>query len=123
MNSCFGCNDKQTSINLSSLVAEASRTMMFSDMQRSGTYQGNSQLTVCSQWAGNGTDDGDDGVLTATVPPVALACHESIGFIHPMAGGYLGHAVFLDGHIEAIGLQQPDGTLSNRTTDACNGTY
>jgi prepilin-type N-terminal cleavage/methylation domain-containing protein len=110
--------------------AEVSRQLLFAEMQPqqlsyekiNGSYQ-----NVCSTWAGHDTD-GDDGKLDpgSSAPDPGTPCcskYESIGCIHPMGGEYRGHCVFMDGHVEAVGLRQADGSYSNRTFDACNGAF
>jgi len=142
MNSYFGCaaNPLWDGINLTGLSQEASRTLMFADMQPQLNYLGNipGNNQVCNYYAGhndtsaNSNQNGDDGVLMATnapsgYPPVTMSA-ESIGFIHRMSNEYRGHAVFMDGHIAAVGLFYNDagvayGTPTNRTYDACMGQF
>ena len=120
MNSFFGCATTPNDVNMGNLSQEASRTLMYADMPNQQTYPANGQQ-YCRFCIGA---NGDDGVLTAG-PWVAapLQTTESIGYIHQMSGEYRGHVVFLDGHVEAIGLYQPTGIGSNRTYDACTGQY
>ena len=126
MNAYFGCvANKNDGVTLDGGIQEASRTLLFADMQPQKTYLGDNSKVVCSSWAGNG---GDDGVLTATNAPSGYTTTESIGYIHRMSGEYRGHAVFMDGHVAAVGLFYNDagvafGTPTNRTYDACVGQY
>jgi prepilin-type N-terminal cleavage/methylation domain-containing protein len=130
MNGYFGCANQRTNINFGAVAGnEASRTLLFADMQPQQNYLGVNNYHVCSTWISNG-GDGDDGVLDPKgnlgTPPIGsppTQTYETIGFIHNMSGNYYGHAVFLDGHVDAIGLKQADGTWSNRTYDACIGKY
>jgi len=143
MNSVFGCETKNITASLSyadqithglhqtisfrdpnNTNPEPSRTLMFADMQPQATALG-SGTPVCTTFAGNGNDpDGNDGVLDATTPPNETQTpYESVGFIHRMGGMNIGHAVFMDGHIESLSLPQPDGTTKNRTQAACFGQY
>jgi len=130
MNYYFGCSDGHTSktsfnagfdaVNLQALDQEASRTMMFADMPLTLTCLGNNQA-VCTVSALSG-GAGGDGVLDA--PETTSVPYESIGYLHPMGGEYRGHVVFLDGHIEAVGLVSLGGnSWSNRTHDACIGQF
>jgi prepilin-type N-terminal cleavage/methylation domain-containing protein len=149
MNSYFGCaaNPLWDGINLTGLSQEASRTLMFADMQPQLNYLGNipGNNQVCNYYAGHNdtaaypNQNGDDGVLMATnapsgSPPVTMPA-ESIGFIHRMSGEYRGHAVFMDGHVAAVGLFNNDAGVAysvlssgltnayNRTYDACSGQF
>jgi prepilin-type N-terminal cleavage/methylation domain-containing protein len=131
MNYRFGCVVTHTNyfigdpVNLQWFGQEASRTLMFADMPLSLNYPGGTRPAVCSVAAASG-NEGGDGVLDGSTPPAGsppTQTYDSIGFIHHMAGEYRGHAVFLDGHIEAVGLKQPSGTWSNRTYDACSGQF
>lgn len=130
MNSKFGyyydCTCTQTNINFGAVSGdEASRTLLFADMA-ANKYYGKTTMSVANAYAGSG-GQGEDGALNAGgppggTPPITQPV-ESIGYIHVMSGGYYGHAVFLDGHIEAIGLKQNSGSYSNRTYDACIGKF
>ena len=120
---------------------ELSRRLLFAEMQPLQTsYEkipGSSDQWVCLHWASGSDTDGDDGKLDPChyapdpldIPPSPdpatpwRSKKESIGMFHPMGGEYRGHCVFMDGHVEAVGLRQPDGTYSNRTYDACNGSF
>ena len=132
MNGYFGCQNTQTnqdSLSVDPRATEASRTLMFADMQDRINYPGRTSAgnmpVVCTVCAVGSTPPGpgDDGVLEATSLLSPYVTYESIGYIHRMAGDYYGHVVFMDGHIEAVGLKQADGSLSNRTFDACSGQY
>ena len=130
MNFCFGCAAAANTISLTGYPGEASRTLMFADMQNQRQYPGatpaGNMPNVCSAWAGSSIQ-GNDGVLEAGSAPSGYVTTESIGFIHPMSGAYYGHAVFMDGQVLAIGLKQQQSggavTWSNRTYDACIGQY
>lgn len=112
---------------------EVSRQLLFAEMQpRKTSYEKVSGVNpqVGSIWAsgidasGNPNGRGDDGKLeTYSLPNGLLSDAETIGCIHPMGGEYRGHCVFMDGHVEAVGLRQADGSYSNRTFDACNGAF
>lgn len=132
MNAYFGCSDghapasyaRWSLLTVQTVAYEASRTVLFADMQ-SSRYYVDGKTVVCTTWAGNDTA-GNDSVLDGCNAPAGppYATYESIGYLHRMGGEYRGHAVFLDGHIEAVGLVNPSsGALSNRTYDACNGIY
>ncbi len=126
MNAFFGCQATNSGGVAGSTLQqnniEASRLLLFADMNPSQYYGNNATYPICNSWAGGGNDDAK---LLATspvgTPPVNTG--ESIGYIHAMSGGYFGHVVFADGHVEAVGLVQSDGSLRNRTYDACNGQY
>lgn len=131
MNRKFGfvseCDNLQTNVNFGDLSDEASRTLLFTDMSVQRVY-GKTTTEVCDRFAGDGTSCGGDGALDyrwwwGSPYGSPYKNFESIGFIHVMSGGYYGHAVFLDGHIEAIGLKQNSGSYSNRTYDACIGKF
>lgn len=169
MNGLFGCKNILNApasraywdpLTIQNFPYEPSRTLMFADMQMSPTYLGNGGVTVCQTYATGGTGDGDAGVLIPSVlktdgsgnvdvPSSQTKPYESIGYLHRMAGEYRGHAVFLDGHVDAVGLRVhwktpggtvvfgeqgqtaemagwtrlSDGAWSNRTYDACEGQY
>ena len=134
MNSKYGCAAETNSINFAVAGDEASRTLLFADMQPQQKYLGSS-TDVCIKWAGQIVpfDGGvqDDGVLNgAPVAGSATQTDESIGYIHRMGGDYYGHVIFVDGHIEAVGMrwnallqQDRTGAWTNRTYDACIGKF
>lgn len=126
----YAMNIKTNWGSVASQQTEVSRQLLFAEMQPrqlsyeavNGTYR-----TVCSTWAGL-NDDGNDGKLDPGSSPPApgapwQSAFETIGHLHPVGGEYRGHVVFLDGHVEAIGLKQSDGSYSNRTYDICSGSY
>ncbi len=138
MNSFFGCRVgavfRWNDVNIQWFTNEASRTVMFADISNTGNYLGNNHPALCNgSFAGangNWPCSGDDSVLDAVAAPVlagnpaAYVSTESIGYVHHMSSEFRGHAVFLDGHIESVGLiHTPSGTWSNRTHDACAGFY
>ena len=135
MNSYFGCYARTSAVSIASLAEdgsrEATRTLMFADMQNTTIYPGANKPTVCTLCAdgvtvGNGTvETGNDSVLDAMANPSPNSVtYETIGYIHPMSGQFYGHGVFLDGHVDAIGLANLGGnSWSNRTHDACEGLY
>ena len=143
MNSAFVPGNNQVTKTLANLIdangnmIEASRMLMFADMQTQKNYLGDNSTAVCAYFAGDGsasTDpnyNGNDGVLMepTAAPSGAYSSPESIGFIHKMSGDYRGHAVFMDGQVAAIGLYYDAGgnrysnAPTNCTYDACNGHY
>ncbi|MEI6210681.1 MAG: type II secretion system protein [bacterium] len=134
MNSKYGCAAATNSINFAGSGDEASRTLLFADMQPQQKYLG-SATDVCIKWAGQIVpfDGGvqDDGVLNgATAVGWPNVTEETIGYIHRMGGDYYGHVIFVDGHIEAVGMgwnallqQDRTGAWTNRTYDACIGKF
>ena len=106
-------------VNFSGLTVEASRLIMFADMQNQQTCPVKGNPIVCQVFAGGGGDDGVLDAIDGTLNPP----HETIGYIHHMGGTYVGHVIFVDGHIEAVGLVNQNGTWINRTHDACTGQY
>ena len=138
MNSYFGCYDghviNEGSVNLITLNQEASRTLMFCDMQFGGNYFGLDHPQL--NWGGADdaaldsyrfNNEGNANTLDPANINTALSQQqpwESIGYLHHMSGEFRGHVVFLDGHIEAVGLVHLGvGSWSNRTYDACSGQY
>jgi prepilin-type N-terminal cleavage/methylation domain-containing protein/prepilin-type processing-associated H-X9-DG protein len=106
---------------------ESSRTILFAEMQPQvspwrNRYPGRGGPVVCTTWAGN-DQDGNDGRLESTVVS-ATQSKETVGYLHRMAGEFRGHAVFCDGHVEAIALVNlGGGSWSNRIYDACHGQF
>jgi prepilin-type N-terminal cleavage/methylation domain-containing protein/prepilin-type processing-associated H-X9-DG protein len=110
---------------------EPSRTVLFAEMQPGGaewqTYcPGSPKTKVCAAYptpAAGGVSPGsfpaqNDGKLD--YPLSGGVPYETIGFTHRMSGEFRGHAVFCDGHVEAIGL---GAGSTNRTVDACTGQF
>ena len=110
--------------------AEPSRLILFSEMQPMSTqYPLNKALTICRTYA-NGTglvaadgqnqnSDGNDSVLDPGNGSDPTKPFETIGCVHNMSGVTRGHVVFLDGHVEAVGLIN----LANYSSNGTNLTY
>ena len=116
------------------IATEASRTMMFTELQPwTKDPRWSSSPKVCAKGADGSDLEGNNGVLTPGTFVAGSSMEmtaESIGFLHQMGGVYGGHVVFCDGHVDAVGMkwnalvqQDSSGALTNRTYDACNGLY
>jgi prepilin-type N-terminal cleavage/methylation domain-containing protein len=106
------------------VAANASRTLLFTDMQPQQQYLGSPSPNICLTWAGhdaNGSDGALDPDNGGAMTPTAAHTqpYESMGFIHNMNGGYYAQCVFLDGHIEAIAFI----STNNLTYALCSGQY
>lgn len=122
----YAMNRNVSECGMVSLPVEASRIILFAEMQpKSIFYPGKAGTAICGACADSWSATGGDGQLSAGNGSNRIVPDETIGCVHKIGNAYYGHVVFGDGHIEAISpvLNASGGVVSNRTFDACTGNY